>query len=44
MRFSDLLTKISQVGLATPRHVGPDPELFVGHSLDLAGPFKLSFL
>ena len=44
MRFSDLLTKISQVGLATPRHLGPDPELLVGQSLDLAGPGQLAFL
>ena len=44
MRFSDLLTRISQVGEATPRHLGPDPELLVGQSLELAGPGQLAFL
>ena len=44
MRFSDLLTRISQVELATPRHLGTDPELLVGQSLDQAGPGQLAFL
>ena len=44
MRFSDLLTRISQVGESTPRHLGPDPELLVGQSLEVAGPGQVAFL
>jgi UDP-3-O-[3-hydroxymyristoyl] glucosamine N-acyltransferase len=44
MRFSDLLTRISQVRPETPRHLGVDPELLAGQSLELAGPGQLAFL
>ena len=44
MRFSDLLTRISQVGADSPRHLGDDPELLVGQSLESAGPGQLAFL
>lgn len=44
MRFSDLLTRISQVGGATPRHLGSDPELGGGQALDQAGAGQLAFL
>ncbi|MEI7953173.1 MAG: LpxD N-terminal domain-containing protein, partial [Synechococcaceae cyanobacterium ELA182] len=44
MRFSSLLSLLSEVGDATPRHLGDDPDLSGAQALDGAGPSQLSFL
>jgi len=44
MRFSSLLSLIREVGDATPRHLGENPELEGAQALDGAGPSELSFL
>ena len=44
MRFSSLLSLLSEVGDATPSHLGDDPELSGAQALDGAGPSQLSFL
>ena len=44
MRFSSLLSRLSEVGDATPRHLATDPELSGAAALDLAGDGQLSFL
>jgi len=44
MRFSSLLTHLSEVEEATPRHLGPDPDLNGAEALDRAGPCQLAFL
>ena len=44
MRFSELLTQLSEVREATPRHLGPDPELAGAESIERAAAGQLSFL
>jgi UDP-3-O-[3-hydroxymyristoyl] glucosamine N-acyltransferase len=44
MRFSDLLSQLSEVTESTPREVGGDPELLGAESLERAGASQLSFL
>ena len=44
MRFSSLLSLLSEVSDATPRHLGDDPDLSGAQALDAAGPTQLSFL
>lgn len=44
MRFSRLLSQLSEVAEATPHHLADDPELLSAESLDRAGPGQLSFL
>jgi UDP-3-O-[3-hydroxymyristoyl] glucosamine N-acyltransferase len=44
MRFSHLLTQLSEVSEATPRQLGQDPELDGAESIDRAGSGQLSFL
>jgi len=44
MRFSDLLSQLSEVTQSTPREVGCDPELLGAESLERAGASQLSFL
>ena len=44
MRFSSLLSLLSEVSDATPRHLGEDPDLSGAQALDAAGPTQLSFL
>ena len=44
MRFSTLLSHLSEVTDASPRHLGSDPELSGANALDLAGSGQLSFL
>lgn len=44
MRFSELLQHLSEVGDATPRDLGGDPDLIGAEALDRAGSGQLSFL
>ncbi len=44
MRFSQLLTQLSEVSEATPRQLGQDPELRGAESIERAGAGQLSFL
>ena len=44
MRFSHLLTQLSEVGEATPCRIGSDPELEGAESIERAGAAQLSFL
>jgi len=44
MRFSDLLSQLSEVTESTPRELGADPELLGAESLERAGANQLSFL
>jgi UDP-3-O-[3-hydroxymyristoyl] glucosamine N-acyltransferase len=44
MRFSELLTQLSEVGEATPRQLGQDPELAGAESIERASTGQLSFL
>jgi len=44
MRFSHLLTQLSEVSEATPRQLGQDPELSGAESIELASAGQLSFL
>jgi UDP-3-O-[3-hydroxymyristoyl] glucosamine N-acyltransferase len=44
MRFSELLSHLSEVTAATPRHLASDPELHGAHALDQAAAGQLSFL
>jgi UDP-3-O-[3-hydroxymyristoyl] glucosamine N-acyltransferase len=44
MRFSTLLSRLSEVGEATPRHLADDPELSGAAALDQAKAGELSFL
>lgn len=44
MRFSQLLTQLSEVSEATPRQLGPDPDLAGAESIDRAAAGQLSFL
>lgn len=44
MRFSHLLTQLSEVSEATPRQLGQDPELGGAESIERAGSGQLSFL
>ena len=44
MRFSHLLSQLSQLSAETPRHLGDDPELHGAEALDRAGSGQLSFL
>lgn len=44
MRFSQLLTQLSEVSEATPCQLGPDPELAGAESIDRAAAGQLSFL
>ena len=44
MKFSDLLSQLSEVTQSTPREVGCDPELLGAESLERAGASQLSFL
>ena len=44
MRFSHLLSQLSQFTAETPHHLGPDPELSGAEALDRAAAGQLSFL
>jgi len=44
MRFSSLLSHLSAVDAASPRHLGIDPEIHGAQAIDLAGPGQLCFL
>lgn len=44
MRFSSLLSQLSEVDGATPHHLADDPELHGAQALDQAGPGQLAFL
>jgi UDP-3-O-[3-hydroxymyristoyl] glucosamine N-acyltransferase len=44
MRFSELLSHLSDVTDASPRHLGGDPEICGAAALDQAGTGQLSFL
>lgn len=44
MRFSTLLTRLSEVSDATRRHLGEDPELNGAESIERAGADQLAFL
>ena len=44
MRFSELLTQLSEVSEATPRQLGQDPELGGAESIERASTGQLSFL
>ena len=44
MRFSSLLTRLSEVVDSTPRHLAADPELSGAEALDRAAAGQLSFL
>jgi len=44
MRFSQLLTQLSEVSEATPRQLGQDPDLSGAESIERAGTGQLSFL
>ncbi|MEB3270758.1 MAG: UDP-3-O-(3-hydroxymyristoyl)glucosamine N-acyltransferase [Synechococcus sp.] len=44
MRFSTLLSRLSEVSEATLRHLGDDPELSGAESIQRAGAAQLSFL
>jgi len=44
MRFSTLLSHLSEVTAASSRHLGADPELSGANALDQAGSGQLSFL
>jgi hypothetical protein len=44
MRFSHLLTQLSEVDEATPCRIGSDPELTGAESVERAGTGQLTFL
>jgi UDP-3-O-[3-hydroxymyristoyl] glucosamine N-acyltransferase len=44
MRFSHLLSQLSEVGEASPRRLGDDPDLSGAAALDSAGQGEISFL
>jgi UDP-3-O-[3-hydroxymyristoyl] glucosamine N-acyltransferase len=44
MRFSSLITRLSGLDDASPRHLGSDPDLSGAEALDRAAAGQLSFL